>query len=966
MDLTTLDGTTYRDVKVTRVEADGLAITHASGAGKIEFLNLPEEVRKKYAYDPAKSEAAQKAAASGWQEMDQRLVFLTVQLSSVEASLTALNRALVSLGIQRAFRQNDAESARHLNESMDRNAGGPVPWADFYGRTAEKFFYHPTDRNTSYHTLTVLKQMPASDDVAPKEGVPSRQGLPVSQRPPQFDYIYRANRDAEKRAQEEVARLGNNTEAIFARRRQLEAEQSALWSKIAFHAVAGRELLTKPLYFYDLKSAEADTVENRQRLEALRAAMDYLRNGNKLAAMVEEGVEADAVRCYSQLQKGVDSARGEMQRRLMAQPLVAGDISDSRTMLGKFVAVAKRMSEVSANINDAYRLALDGDRAADQGRKLTFRSQLQQSLMLCAEALLAGDECVTDLAREWKVQPAVQTTAAPASASVQSLLAVPPPQPVVPPTAPVASAVKTAGAAITISCSERVSILPLEAGQTALSDPKKKKQLIKNISPELSGWQFVSIPWHTINSYEIRVNQDGVLYAFGGGSKQKTSKAFLGTKEVSNWDDSEGAISGNTIHNCLRRKVTAGETIKLNGLELQLAAKSIQLTEPAGDIKTNPDTQTAVPVPTPAVVAPPLQVPPEVQELFTPAFAALPMEKRRNRVTAKLKQLNPSLVGDIKYKKENSEVTEIEFTGTGVVNIWPLRALANLEVVRFGCPGDDRSLVSDLSPLRGLQLVVLDCSRSRVGDLSPLAGMPLTEVHCQFSPVSDLSPLRGMKLTVLNCSGTKVQDLSVLSGMPLQVLWCYDSPVSDLSPLRGMKLTELNFAGTRVQELFPLAGMPLQKIWCERTTVSDLSPLRGMPLTTLGCYRTQVSDLSPLRGMKLTAFSCGGTQVKDLSPLAGMPLQGIWCADTQVSDLSPLRDMPLTELNCDKTAITDLAPLKEAKTLRVLNCDFKPERDSAILRPIKTLERINERLAAEFWKGVDAGRSLQAGKDDGK
>jgi len=58
--------------------------------------------------------------------------------------------------------------------------------------------------------------------------------------------------------------------------------------------------------------------------------------------------------------------------------------------------------------------------------------------------------------------------------------------------------------------------------------------------------------------------------------------------------------------------------------------------------------------------------------------------------------------------------------------------------------------------------------------------------------------------------------------------------------------------------------------------------------------------------------------------------------------------------------------LKEAKTLRVLNCDFKPERDSAILRPIKTLERINERLAAEFWKGVDAGRSLQAGKDDGK
>jgi len=173
MDLTTLDGTTYHDVKVTRVEADGLAITHASGAGKIEFLNLPEEVRKKYAYDPAKAEAARKAAASGWQEMDQRMVFLTVQLSSVEASLAALNRALVSLGIQRAFRQNDAEAARHTNESMDRNAGGPAPWTEFYGRTAEKFFYHPTDKNTSYHTLTVLGQKSPADDVASKEGAGS-------------------------------------------------------------------------------------------------------------------------------------------------------------------------------------------------------------------------------------------------------------------------------------------------------------------------------------------------------------------------------------------------------------------------------------------------------------------------------------------------------------------------------------------------------------------------------------------------------------------------------------------------------------------------------------------------------------------------------------------------------------------------------------------------------------------------
>jgi tRNA A-37 threonylcarbamoyl transferase component Bud32 len=138
-DLTTLDGTTYRNITVNRVEADGLVIKHAEGVGKVEFLNLPEDVRRRYGFDPAKAEAAKKAAATGWQEMDQRLVFLTVQLASVETSLAALNRVLVSLGINQANQQRAATSAQQANEAMDRNAGGPVPWATFYGNTAEKF-----------------------------------------------------------------------------------------------------------------------------------------------------------------------------------------------------------------------------------------------------------------------------------------------------------------------------------------------------------------------------------------------------------------------------------------------------------------------------------------------------------------------------------------------------------------------------------------------------------------------------------------------------------------------------------------------------------------------------------------------------------------------------------------------------------------------------------------------------------
>ena len=54
-DLTTLSGKKYTGVTITRVEADGLAISHDDGLAKVSFTDLSEELRKKYGYDPAKA-----------------------------------------------------------------------------------------------------------------------------------------------------------------------------------------------------------------------------------------------------------------------------------------------------------------------------------------------------------------------------------------------------------------------------------------------------------------------------------------------------------------------------------------------------------------------------------------------------------------------------------------------------------------------------------------------------------------------------------------------------------------------------------------------------------------------------------------------------------------------------------------------------------------------------------------------
>ena len=64
-EIATLSGTKYQRVTITRVEPDGISISHSDGIAKIPFTDLSQELRTKYGYDPKKAAAysqAEKAA----------------------------------------------------------------------------------------------------------------------------------------------------------------------------------------------------------------------------------------------------------------------------------------------------------------------------------------------------------------------------------------------------------------------------------------------------------------------------------------------------------------------------------------------------------------------------------------------------------------------------------------------------------------------------------------------------------------------------------------------------------------------------------------------------------------------------------------------------------------------------------------------------------------------------------------
>lgn len=71
-DLVTVSGTRYHDVRVVRVEPDGVTWQHDGGAVKVDFADCPENVRRTYHYDPAKATAYRDAQTKARQQADEQ------------------------------------------------------------------------------------------------------------------------------------------------------------------------------------------------------------------------------------------------------------------------------------------------------------------------------------------------------------------------------------------------------------------------------------------------------------------------------------------------------------------------------------------------------------------------------------------------------------------------------------------------------------------------------------------------------------------------------------------------------------------------------------------------------------------------------------------------------------------------------------------------------------------------------
>ncbi len=377
-------------------------------------------------------------------------------------------------------------------------------------------------------------------------------------------------------------------------------------------------------------------------------------------------------------------------------------------------------------------------------------------------------------------------------------------------------------------------------------------------------------------------------------------------------------------------------------------------------------------------------------DAWAKSVAGLKPEEQLKAVADKLKELNPDFDGKIlDSKSQRRAVYELHLSADNLTNLEPVRALSGLYILYCMGSQPGKGKLADLTPLKGLHLMTLNCTNTQVTDLSPLKDLPsLSNLMCDFKPERDIQILRNFPL-LGTINGKLVQDLvqsasqkelefrawlqNVAAKQPAERAALVRAKFGELNPdFNGTwdvkkneagVLTELRLSAAGVTDLSALRACPELKVLrftSEKgapAPLSDLSPLRDLKLTVLDVENSSVVSLWPLKNMPLTSLFISDTPVADLSPLSvsrTWSLKTLSCARTAVADLSPVATLPLTMLDCGGSPVTELAPLATMPALEYLVCDFRPYRDTTPLRSLKSLKRINGVPVEEFWKSEDA------------
>jgi hypothetical protein len=124
--ITTRDGTTYTNAAIQRTDPDGIVIEYALrpgslGIAKLKFANLPDELQKRYNYNPADARIFEQNQAAG----------IARRQEEIEQGEIEKKRQSDALMQQRAEEEAAALEAKRQQDAA--NAAAPMETGNWYG-----------------------------------------------------------------------------------------------------------------------------------------------------------------------------------------------------------------------------------------------------------------------------------------------------------------------------------------------------------------------------------------------------------------------------------------------------------------------------------------------------------------------------------------------------------------------------------------------------------------------------------------------------------------------------------------------------------------------------------------------------------------------------------------------------------------------------------------------------------------
>ena len=118
-DITTLDGETYRDCRVSRIYPDSICVLFSGSGARIKFTDLPETIREEFGYDPQRAAAFENSEAA---RVKQERALLDGQLQRKQAK-----RPAAANPGQPPGSQNTPPGGNPGGEYVAVNAAGAAP-----------------------------------------------------------------------------------------------------------------------------------------------------------------------------------------------------------------------------------------------------------------------------------------------------------------------------------------------------------------------------------------------------------------------------------------------------------------------------------------------------------------------------------------------------------------------------------------------------------------------------------------------------------------------------------------------------------------------------------------------------------------------------------------------------------------------------------------------------------------------